>query len=54
LKELREAQVNVSNGNGKGIVAAPAGGLTTRFGWKYYNRLHVGAAAWYIWAATAV
>lgn len=50
LSELREAQANAPNANGKGIVAAPADGLTTGFGWGYYNRLHVGATAWYIFA----
>lgn len=50
LNELREAQANAPNGNGKGIVATPADGLTTGFGWKYDNRLHVGATAWFVFA----
>lgn len=48
--ELREVQATASNGNGKGIVAAPADGLTTGFTWLYFNRLHVGATGWYIFA----
>lgn len=32
LNELREAQASAPNGNGKGMVAAPADGLTTGFG----------------------
>ncbi len=49
--ELREVQDTAPNGNGKGIVAAPADGLTTGFeDWFYYNRLHVGATAWFIFA----
>ncbi len=50
LSELREVQATANNGNGKGIVAAPADGLTTGFEWLYFNRLHMGATAWYIFA----
>ncbi|MDW7992016.1 MAG: hypothetical protein RMK65_07810 [Anaerolineae bacterium] len=50
LNELREVQAKAPNGNGKGIVAAPADGLTTGFGWAYHNRLHVGATAWFLFA----
>ncbi len=50
LNELREVQANATNGNTKGIVAAPADGLTTGFNWIYFNRLHVGATAWYIFS----
>lgn len=50
LSELREVQATAPNGNGKGIVAAPADGLTTGFDWLYFNRLHVGATAWFIFA----
>lgn len=53
LAELREVQASAANGNGKGIVAAPADGLTTGFGWYYYNRLHVGATAWFVAAELA-
>ncbi len=50
LNELRDVQATAPNGNGKGIVAAPADGLTTGFEWQYFNRLHVGATAWYVFA----
>ena len=50
LSELREVQATAPNGNGKGIVAAPVDGLTTGFDWLYFNRLHVGATAWFIFA----
>jgi hypothetical protein len=50
IEELREVQSTAPNGNGKGIVAAPADGLTTGFDWLYFNRLHVGATAWHIFA----
>lgn len=53
LEELREIQATANNGNGKGVVAAPADGLTTGFGWAYFNRLHVGATAWFIAAEHA-
>jgi hypothetical protein len=48
--ELREVQDTATNGDGKGIVAAPADGLTTGFAWLYPNRLHVGATAWFVFA----
>ena len=32
------------------MVAAPADGLETGFGSVYYNRLHIGATAWYLCA----
>lgn len=50
LKELRELQATAANGNGYGIVAAPADGLTTGFDWEYFNRLHIGATSWFIFA----
>ena len=50
VSALQWLQANATNGNGKGIVAAPANGLTTGFGWVYNNRLHVGATAWYLFA----
>lgn len=50
LDELHKVQTTAPNHNGFGIVAAPADGLTTGFGWQYYNRLHVGATAWYLLA----
>ncbi len=48
LAQLRAIQATATNGNGKGIVAAPADGLTTGFEWEYFNRLHVGATGWFI------
>ena len=51
LAELQELQANAHNGNGQGLVAAPADGLETGFGSVYYNRLHIGATAWYLCAA---
>jgi hypothetical protein len=50
LNELRAVQLTAHNGNRKGIVAAPANGLTTGFDSLYFNRLHVGATAWFIFA----
>lgn len=60
LSELRKAQTQASNNNGKGIVAASHDGLTTGFkivtagdddiDWLYYSRLHVGATSWFIFA----
>jgi hypothetical protein len=51
LEQLRLVQATAPNGNGNGIVAAPQDGLTTGFdGFRYYNRLHVGATAWYLFA----
>lgn len=50
LGELQQLQDTAPNGNDKGIVAAPADGLTTGFDWQYFNRLHVGATAWYVFA----
>jgi len=50
IDELRKAQTDANNSNGKGIVAACHDGVTTGFGSKYYSRLHTGASAWYIFA----
>lgn len=51
LNELRQIQEQAPNGNGLGIVASPCGdGLTTGFDWQYFDRLHVGATAWFIFA----
>lgn len=50
LDEMREIQDTAPNGNGKGIVAAPFDSVDTGFDWRYYNRLHVGATAWFIMA----
>jgi|GEM_PF-1117194 len=50
LSELEKSQNKAPNNNGKGIVAASYDGLTTGFDWLYYNRLHIGATAWFIFA----
>lgn len=50
LDQLRALQATAANNNGRGIVAAPADGLTTGLTWQYFNRLHVGATAWFIFA----
>ena len=64
LSELEKAQVESKNNNCKGIVAACHDPITTgiwlstvdengnpdKVEWFYYNRLHVGATAWYIFA----
>jgi len=50
LSELRRAQLEATNANGKGIVAASHDGVTTGFSWEYFSRLHIGATAWYILA----
>ncbi|MBK8045920.1 MAG: hypothetical protein IPK16_01550 [Anaerolineales bacterium] len=46
--ELRKVQIAAPNANDMGIVAATRDGLTTGFGWEYFNRLHVGATGWFI------
>ena len=50
LADLAALQATGQNGNGKGVVAAPADGLTTGFTWLYYDRLHIGATAWFVLA----
>ena len=50
IAELLKAQVSASNANGKGICAASHDGVTTGFDWEYFNRLHIGATAWYIFS----
>lgn len=50
IDELRKAQTNAQNGNGKGIVAASHDGVSTGFGWAYNAQLHIGATSWYIFA----
>ena len=50
LSELERSQTEAPNNNGKGIVAASYDGLTTGFDWVYYNRVHIGATAWFIFA----
>ncbi len=54
--ELRQAQIYAPRNNGKSIVATVHDKLTTGFDlpaggpWYYYNRLHIGATAWFIFA----
>jgi hypothetical protein len=50
--QLRAAQESATNADGLGIVAATKNSLTTGQDWTYYNRLHVGATAWAIFAQT--
>ncbi|WP_455211508.1 hypothetical protein [Kaarinaea lacus] len=50
LEELRLAQETAPNGNGKGLVASTRDPLTTGFDWVYYQRLHIGATAWFLFA----
>ncbi len=50
LDEIRKAQIQAHNNNGKGIVAACHESVSTGFGWSYPNRLHIGATAWFIFA----
>ena len=47
LSELRRAQISATHADGKGIVAASHDGVSTGFDGTSYNRLHVGATAWY-------
>ena len=50
LAELQRVQTEAPHANGTGIVAAAQDGLTTGLNWLYFNRLHVGATAWYVLA----
>ncbi|MCO6475964.1 MAG: hypothetical protein J5I94_05045 [Phaeodactylibacter sp.] len=50
IDQLRQAQASASNTDGMGIVAACHEGVTTGLTWEYFDRLHVGATAWYILA----
>jgi hypothetical protein len=49
-RELRRAQQTSPLGNKYGIVAASHDGVTTGFNFKYFQRLHVGATAWLVFA----
>ncbi|MBV7327386.1 hypothetical protein KFU94_03830 [Chloroflexi bacterium TSY] len=51
LHELHKFQDLAPRTNNKGLVASPKDGLTTGFGWCYFNRLYVGATAWFIMAS---
>jgi hypothetical protein len=50
LRALRRAQQCAPRTNGRGIVATCHDGVTTGLDWQYYNRLHIGATAWYLLA----
>ena len=56
LAEVRRAQTLAPHADGFGIVAASQDGLSTGFDlptggpWNYYNRLHIGATSWFIFA----
>ncbi len=51
IAEIRKAQLSEHlNSNGKGIVAASGDGTTGGPDWEYFDRLHIGATAWYIFA----
>jgi hypothetical protein len=50
LKELRRAQREALNTDGKGIVAASRDNLSTGLSWMYHARPHVGATSWYLMA----
>jgi len=50
LEEIKKAQTQGKNNNGKGIIAASHDGVSTGFHWEYFSRLHVGATAWYLFA----
>lgn len=56
LDQIRNAQSSAPHSNGLGIVAASQDGLTTGFDlptggpWLYFNRLHIGATSWFIFA----
>lgn len=51
LADIRLAQRDAGNGDGKGIVATSTDGLDSGFGDLYYASLHTGATAWYLLAA---
>lgn len=53
---LRQAQGTAPRNNGKGLVATNRDKVTTGFDlptggdWYYYNRLHIGATAWFVFS----
>jgi hypothetical protein len=49
-EELKKAQSTARNHNGKGMPAASRDHVSTGLGTDYFNRLHIGATAWYIFA----
>jgi len=48
--ELRRAQNTQPIGDGFGISAASRDGLSTGFGFEYFQRLHIAAVSWHIFA----
>ena len=50
IGELRRAQKEANNTNGKGLVAASHDGVSTGFDWIYDARLHTGATSWFVFA----
>jgi hypothetical protein len=50
IGELRKALRPGIGNVGKGLPAACHDGVSTGFDWEYFNRLHVGATAWYLLA----
>jgi len=52
LNELRKAQKEAQNANGKGLVAASHDGVSTGFDWTYDARVHIGATAWFVFGET--
>ena len=55
LTQLERAQRELGKGSGGLVAAWPLNGekVDTGFGWDYFQRLHVGATAWYIFAKEA-
>jgi eight-cysteine-cluster-containing protein len=47
---LCDIQLNGPHADGKGIQASSIKGLTTGFGWKYYDRLGLGPTCWFAFA----
>jgi len=50
---LTRAQATPPFGDGSGAAAASRNGLTTGFGFFFFQRLHVGATAWNVFAQSA-
>jgi len=48
--ELRRAQETPPFGDGLGLSAASRDGLTTGFGFEFFQRLHIAATAWHVFA----
>ncbi|HEV7783842.1 MAG TPA: hypothetical protein VGQ28_00815, partial [Thermoanaerobaculia bacterium] len=50
---LARAQATPPYGDGSGVAAASRNGLTTGFGFFFFQRLHIGATAWNVFAQSA-